>query len=244
MSHTTHSSNQLLPSCAEESLLSCTSVSALYMTTHTHIQYMNGIYTLACTYPHSSFTLCHHSAISRSFTKDCHADWVRLEEYCQEGLKIKFSLSLLCIYQQSYHQMYTAVLHHLCAMGIISMHRVPYWPPPTLTPGLQVRYKHSTSALYQPPPHPFLMPHTHAHTHNKHLLLSRALLFVYVNVALAHTLQGVTDYVRSQSIISRTDADIIGEPVHSGSCEIILKAGRVCQSVTKDTMKEPKAVRW
>lgn len=53
----------------------------------------------------------------------------------------------------------------------------------------------------------------HAHL-LQHLLLSSALHFVHVNVALKHTLQGVTDYMCSYSIISRTDVTITGESDH------------------------------
>lgn len=60
-------------------------------------------------------------------------------------------------------------------------------------------------------------------------------------MALVHTLQGVTDYVCSWSIISRTNAAIIGEPAQSGSCEITIvmtKAGSVHEIVTKDIRKD------
>ena len=61
------------------------------------------------------------------------------------------------------------------------------------------------------------MAHTHTYTH---LLLSSALHFVHVNVALKHTLQGVTDYMCSYRIISRTDVTITGESDHIESSGI------------------------
>lgn len=66
------------------------------------------------------------------------------------------------------------------------------------------------------------------------------MLFVHVDVALAHTMQG-----SHITFVATVYAAIIGEPVDGGSVTTKRGGGGECvKSVTKDKRKEPEAHRW
>ena len=78
-------------------------------------------------------------------------------------------------------------------------------------------------ALCQPPRYPFYT--THAQT----LVAKQHAAFCSCECGLGTQTAGVTDYVRSESIIRRIDAAITREPVLGGKCLITVMAAKVTQ---------------